>query len=71
MAHFHCRREHRPTGICCLLTEQAKQRSQQEKEGKTSFHGTDMVEGGVRSVNDYPPCRAKILRPPGPNATTS
>ena len=52
VARFHWLRKHRPTSICGLLAEQAKQCSQQEKEGKADFHGNEMVERGLRSVND-------------------
>lgn len=54
MARFHRRRKRRPPGIGSLLTEQAKQCSQEEKEGKMTFH-TDTVGRGRAGVNDYPP----------------
>jgi hypothetical protein len=54
MAHFHRLRERWSPGIGSLLTEQAEQRSQEEKEGKMTFH-TDTVGRGRAGVNDYPP----------------
>jgi hypothetical protein len=54
MAHFHRRRERWSPGIGSLLTEQAKQCSQEEKKGKMTFH-TDTVGRGRAGVNDYPP----------------
>jgi len=54
VARFHLRRERRSPGIGSLLTEQAKQCSQEEKEGKMTFHA-DTVGRGRAGVNDYPP----------------
>jgi hypothetical protein len=55
MAHFHRRVKRGAARIGGLLAEQAKQRSQEEKEGKASFHSGNMVERSLAAVNDYPP----------------
>ena len=54
MARFHLRRERRSPGIRSLLTEQAKQCSQEEEKGKMTFHSHTVGRGRV-GVNDYPP----------------
>lgn len=66
MARLHRRRERGPTCIGSLLTEQANQCSQEEKEGKMTFH-TDTVGRGGAGVNDMT-CRARasdIILPMG------
>lgn len=55
VASFHHGNERRTAGIGSLLAEKAEQRSQEEKEGKPTFHEANMVGRGRVRVNDYPP----------------
>lgn len=55
VARSHHGDERRTAGIGGLLAEKAEQRSQEEKEGKPTFHEANMVGRGRVRVNDYPP----------------